>query len=83
MLGRVSTRDDFADALRDGLLWVAEAAGTIVGFALLRFVGGLPHLDEIDVLPEHGRQGIGSRLLEAVSAWTKDAGHAAMMVRRL
>jgi GNAT superfamily N-acetyltransferase len=79
ILDRVSSTADFADAHGDGTLWVAETdTGELVGFALVRFVGALPHLDELDVLPAHGRRGIGTRLLETVCAWAADAGHAAV-----
>jgi 4-diphosphocytidyl-2-C-methyl-D-erythritol kinase len=78
-LERVSTVEDFSDAQADGTLWVAESdAGELVGFAIVVFVGGLPHLDELDVLPEHGRRGIGSRLLDAVCQWAADAGYGAV-----
>lgn len=39
-----------------------------VGFALLGVVDGLTHLDQIAVHPDHGNQGIGTRLLDAVCA---------------
>jgi GNAT superfamily N-acetyltransferase len=78
-LSRVSTPDSFEEALRERTLWVAENnPDELVGFALVRFVGGLPHLDELDVLPEHGQRGIGSQLLAAVCAWAASAGHPAL-----
>ncbi len=57
-----------------GRLFVAEVAGRAVGFALLEEVDGLPHLEELSVHPEHGRRGLGGRLLELVCAWA--ARHA-------
>jgi GNAT superfamily N-acetyltransferase len=78
-LARMSTADDFVDAQREGTLWVAELdGGELVGFALVRYVVGVPHLDEVDVLPEYGRQGIGSRLLETVCAWAAAAPYPAV-----
>ena len=39
-----------------------------VGFALLGVVDGLTHLEQIAVHPDHGNQGIGTQLLDAVCA---------------
>jgi GNAT superfamily N-acetyltransferase len=36
----------------------------------------LPHLEEIDVHPLHGRCGVGTALVKAVCAWTCEAGYA-------
>ena len=57
---RVSEKADLNEAIRDGRLWVALHAGTPVGFALADVLDGEAHLDELDVLPEFGRRGIGS-----------------------
>ncbi len=74
--------ETFAAAQRAGRLWVATASGvTPVGFALIVEIEGYAHLDELDVLPLHGRQGIGSRLLTIVCAWAKDTGHPAVTLR--
>lgn len=54
----------------DGRLWAAvDARDEPVGFALACQVGGNAHLDELDVLPEHGRRGIGAALVERVLSW--------------
>jgi GNAT superfamily N-acetyltransferase len=59
----------------DGRLLVAvDAAGQPVGFALLKDLGLFAHLEELDVLPAHGRKGIGSALLEAVCSWAYTHG---------
>ena len=58
------------DAQRAGLLWVAlTSGGEPVGFALAQSAGGRAHLEELDVLPEHGRRGIGAALVSAVEQW--------------
>lgn len=57
-------------AVADARLWVAIAdTSNVVGFALARWCGDDAHLQELDVLPEWGRRGIGRRLVAAVSAW--------------
>lgn len=61
-------------SLRAGHLWVAvDADNTRVGFAVLQSMDGLALLAEIDVLPEHGRKGIGRSLIDAVArrAWAE------------
>lgn len=71
--------EEFQEAQRQGLLWVAEdASGALVGFALAEWIDGLLHLEEIDVLPEHGRQGFGTRLVRAVCDWARERGVVAV-----
>jgi diketogulonate reductase-like aldo/keto reductase/predicted N-acetyltransferase YhbS len=55
-----------ARACEAGLLWVARDTHEPVGFALVEDDGDALHLEELDVLPEHGRQGLGERLVRAV-----------------
>ena len=72
----------FARAQRAGRLWVATSAGgTPVGFALVVVIAEYAHLDELDVLPLHGGQGIGSALLAQVCSWATDAGYPAVTLR--
>jgi GNAT superfamily N-acetyltransferase len=71
-LDRVREVDELDPAQREGRLWVAVSPdGTPVGFALATVLGTAPHLEEIDVHPEHGRQGLGTRLVAAVVAWAR------------
>jgi GNAT superfamily N-acetyltransferase len=49
-----------------------------VGFAWVDVLDGNAHLEEIAVLPEHGRAGIGRALVEAVAAWAEEAGFASL-----
>lgn len=58
-----------AEALQEGLaeerLWVAiDSQEQRLGFALAGVVAGSAHLEELDVVPEYGRQGIGTALAE-------------------
>jgi ketosteroid isomerase-like protein/GNAT superfamily N-acetyltransferase len=79
VLADVTGLADFQRAEERGLLWVAVAGdGTVVGFALVEMVDGNAHLDEIDVLPAHGRRGIGAALVRAVSAFARRAGVGAV-----
>jgi len=67
VLSHVTPVDDLAAAQQAGLLWVAlEPAGVPVGFAVASANGRRVHLEELDVLPAHGRKGVGSALVEAV-----------------
>jgi GNAT superfamily N-acetyltransferase len=62
-------------AQRDEMLWVAQAPdGAVVGFACARWVAGDPHLEELDVHPDHGRRGLGTALVAALVAWARARG---------
>lgn len=78
-LGRVTPPGELEAALADGHLWVvADGSDAPVGFALVREIDDVVHLEEIDVHPEHGRRGLGAAMLEAVCAWAHDAGYPAV-----
>ena len=49
-----------------------------VGFAVATLLDGCPHLYELDVLPEHGRQGLGRALVLHVGGWAAAAGFASI-----
>jgi len=71
------TEDDLLQqAQRDGRLWVALNGDRIpVGFAMADIVDGGAHLDEMDVLPDYGRQGIGTRLMRAIIGWARSESY--------
>jgi len=70
VLSHVTPVDHLAAAQQAGLLWVAlESAGAPVGFAVASVNGQRVHLEELDVMPAHGRKGIGSALIEAVEEY--------------
>jgi GNAT superfamily N-acetyltransferase len=82
LVPHVISIEDFRKACDAGRLWVAAAAeGQVVGFALVLEIGGYAHLEELDVLPAHGRRGVGSALLDAVCAWAGRAGYPAVTLR--
>jgi GNAT superfamily N-acetyltransferase len=74
---------DLQDGIAKGMLRVAELDGQAVGFALWGEVDGHAHLFEMDVLPEHGRRGIGSALLESVCESAAARGFSAMTLTTL
>jgi GNAT superfamily N-acetyltransferase len=62
--------EDFREAQQHGLLWVAVTAQDApIGFALVERFGATAHLEELDVLPDYGRRGIGAELVRAVCEW--------------
>ncbi len=71
-VGRVPDPDqvvpepELAEACTDGLLFVADLHGSPVGFAICSVVCGCLHLDELAVHPDHGRRGLGRRLVQRV-----------------
>ena len=70
ILDTVTSVEEFEAARQRGQLWVAVAADQEpLGFAIVIILDGLAHLDEIDVIPEHARRGIGTALVRAVCEW--------------
>src|SRR5688500_7797587 len=66
-------------AAGSGRLLVAEISGKLVAFALVLVLSdGTAHLEELDVVPEQGRRGIGSALVEAACRWASANGHLAI-----
>lgn len=77
VLNEVTDRQTLEAATRHGRLWVARAGTTPAGFALVEMLADdLPHLDEVDVAPEHGRRGLGTALVRAVCEWASSSGFA-------
>ena len=65
-------------AIERGVVWVALATtGAPVGFIWLdqELGGGAIGIAELDVLPAHGRRGIGASLLEHACTWAAEAGY--------
>jgi len=67
----------FANAIRGGRLWVASTENQIVGFVLVEMLADdLPHLEEIDVEPSHGRRGLGGALVRTACEWAQASGYS-------
>jgi GNAT superfamily N-acetyltransferase len=68
---------DLRQAQAGGRLWVALADDAPVGFAVVQMLAeDLPHLQEIDVDPQHGRRGIGAALVRTVCEWARMCKYA-------
>jgi GNAT superfamily N-acetyltransferase len=67
--------DELACAQREARLFVAALpGGPPVGFALAVTYAGVPHLEELDVHPDHGQRGLGTALVRAVVGWARARG---------
>lgn len=56
-----------------GRLWVAaDDFDAPVGFAIASIVANAAYIQEIDVQPQHTRQGIGTQLIENICHWAKE-----------
>ena len=76
VLRATTNHEALSEAQRHGRLWVALADDAPVGFAQVVVIEPtVAHLEEIDVHPEHGRRGLGRRLVMAVCAWAATAGY--------
>jgi len=79
ILEETTPRHELEEAQAAGRLWVALVEHRPVGFAhVILLASGQPHLEEMDVLPEFGRRGIGAALLAAVQDWARGGGHRAL-----
>ena len=71
--------DELARLVGLGQVWVGCLEdGVPVGMAIASVREGAVYLEEMDVLPGHGRRGLGTRLLACVCAWAQAQGHAAV-----
>jgi len=53
---------------------VCDGADNPVGMIIVSVRGENAYVEELDVLPEHGRRGLGSRLIEHVCNWAREQG---------
>lgn len=76
-LAETTDEAEFHAAASDGRLWVARDGDVPVGFALVKLLSPRrAHLEEVDVLPSHGRRGLGAALVRAICAWAERQGCA-------
>lgn len=76
---RVTAAETLHEAQANARLWIAQADGGLpVGFAMTTLVDNEAHLDEVNVLPDYGRRGIGTELVKAVTCWARDSGFSVL-----
>ena len=79
MAGTEMSLEQFEQRQTEGRLWVAVTTDhRPVGFASVSEIDDCGHLEELDVLPAHGRSGLGTRLLDAVCEWVRERGRPAI-----
>jgi GNAT superfamily N-acetyltransferase len=70
VLEETTSQNELQHARRLGLLWLALHEDRPVGFAHVKLIEpNAVHLQEIDVHPEHGRRGVGTKLIREVYSW--------------
>jgi len=68
---------ELEEAYREHRVWVAVIDNAeVVGFAYVALIDDYCHLEEVDVLPEYGRRGIGSALVRQVRDYATGKGLA-------
>lgn len=76
VLTETTVEQDLARAQAAGRVWVALAEDQPVGFAHVELLEpAVAHLQEIDVHPDHGRRGLGTRLVTTVCEWARCLGY--------
>lgn len=79
VLNETTSQFELRKARRAGRLWVVLAGDEPVGFAhVIVHENGVAHLEEVDVHPDHGRRGLGRRLVQTVCAWATSHGFDAV-----
>jgi GNAT superfamily N-acetyltransferase len=64
--------EDLARLIALGQVWVAcPVEGIPVGMLVASVREGAVHVEELDVVPRHGRRGLGARLLATACAWAE------------
>ena len=76
VLALVTPPEELEKAASQNLLWVALADDVPVGFAhVMLLEPDNAHLQELDVHPQHGRRGLGRKLVLAVCDWAAALGY--------
>ncbi|HXJ39730.1 MAG TPA: GNAT family N-acetyltransferase [Bryobacteraceae bacterium] len=84
VLRETTSEQEFREAQSQGRLWVALARENPIGFAQVEVLEPhRVHLKEIDVHPDHGRQGLGTRLVVTVCEWAARCGYSEVTLTTL
>jgi len=76
---QVTSTHTLRAAAKEGRLWVAVAGDDRpVGFALIFEIDNNIHMHQLNVLPAHGRRGLGTALANEVCAWARASGYPAV-----
>jgi GNAT superfamily N-acetyltransferase len=67
--------DELAAAVMVFVATADDDPQEVVGYAMVELVDDHAHLEQLSVLPDHGGQGIGTQLLDAVADWARSQGH--------
>lgn len=79
VLTQTTSHEALTCAQQRGHLWVVLADDVPVGFAHVEVIeSAVAHLEELDVHPEYGRRGLGTRLVLAVCGWAAANGYRAI-----
>ncbi|MEE3327380.1 MAG: GNAT family N-acetyltransferase [Myxococcota bacterium] len=72
----------FEESASQGRLWVAVDLESTepVGFAAMARLDGCAHLFQLSVLPEHGRKGVGTRLVEETIRQAREQGDSDLIL---
>lgn len=71
--------EDLRHLVEMGQVWVACAEDArLVGMVIASVQEGAVYVEEMDVLPAHGRRGLGARLLGSVCNWAESQGYPAV-----
>lgn len=72
-------RDNLVRLVDMGQVWVGCPEDDVpVGMVIASVREGAVYIEEMDVLPAHGRRGLGGRLLARVCAWARARGRPAV-----
>ncbi len=69
LLGQTLPPAKLIELIEKKQVLIACVKNVPVGFAAVSVIGKNAYLEEIDVLPEHGRQGHGARLIQLIIEW--------------
>ena len=62
-----------------GAFWVAApVGGDPVAYLLVEEVDGCAHVEQVSVHPDHGRRGVGTRLIDTAEGWAAARGLPAL-----